>query len=128
MVYGMVYGCACGICAAPAEKETAHWKGRDPAPAPPSPLVALLQPPHPLQPTTHPQVEMLEAKVAAAAGAYKDADSIAAGAMEAAEDAVRDEMECIAIFNETASALSKAVVDLRELDQASERAEEEFER
>jgi hypothetical protein len=73
-------------------------------------------------------VETLEAKVAAAAGAYKDADSIAAGAMEAAEDAVRDEMECIAIFNETASALSKAVVDLRELDQASERAEEEFER
>lgn len=39
---------------------------------------------------------MLQAKLATAEDAYKQADSIAQAAMEAAEEAVRDEMETIA--------------------------------
>ena len=43
-----------------------------------------------------PQIATLQAKLAANEEAYKQADSIAQAAMEAAEEAVRDEMETIA--------------------------------
>jgi hypothetical protein len=71
-------------------------------------------------------VEQQQAVVAAALEAYLSADSNAAAAMEAAEDAVRDEMETIAVCNETASALTKAIEGLRYLDNTSERQEEDF--
>lgn len=56
----------------------------------------------PLTPTTplpapfHQQVASVQAKLAAAEESYTQADSIAQAAMEAAEEAVRDEMETIA--------------------------------
>jgi hypothetical protein len=43
-----------------------------------------------------PQISTLQAKLAGAEDAYKQADGIAQAAMEAAEEAVRDEMETIA--------------------------------
>ena len=42
------------------------------------------------------QISTLQAKLAGAEDAYKQADGIAQAAMEAAEEAVRDEMETIA--------------------------------
>lgn len=44
----------------------------------------------------HPQIARLQAKLVTAEEAAKQADSIAQAAMEAAEEAVRDEMETIA--------------------------------
>ena len=52
-----------------------------------------LRRPHPPPP---PQIERLRAKLVAAEEAYAAADGIAQAAMEAAEEAVRDEMETIA--------------------------------
>ena len=42
------------------------------------------------------QISTLQAKLASAEDVYKQADGIAQAAMEAAEEAVRDEMETIA--------------------------------
>ena len=58
-------------------------------------------------------------KAAAADEGYTAADRIAAAAMEAAEEAVRDEMECIAVVKETESALMAAIEDLRFMDDTS---------
>ncbi|KAL6766161.1 hypothetical protein ACKKBG_A34940 [Auxenochlorella protothecoides x Auxenochlorella symbiontica] len=74
------------------------------------------------------KVRELEHQAAAAAVAYESADRIAAAAMEAAEEAVRDEMECIAVFNEVESALAKTIEGLRQLDSTSDRQEEEWDR
>ncbi|KAL4424105.1 hypothetical protein ABPG75_001406 [Micractinium tetrahymenae] len=74
------------------------------------------------------KVAALQAKLSGAEDAYKQADGIAQAAMEAAEEAVRDEMETIAVFKETENALLKAIEDLRHLDNTSGRQEEEWDR
>lgn len=50
--------------------------------------------PHPFPPPPG-QVEELGAKATAAEAAFVEAEEVASAAMEAAEEAVRDEMECI---------------------------------
>ncbi|PRW61490.1 K(+) efflux antiporter chloroplastic-like [Chlorella sorokiniana] len=74
------------------------------------------------------KVATVQAKLAAAEESYLQADGIAQAAMEAAEEAVRDEMETIAVFKETENALLKAIEDLRALDNTSERQEVEWDR
>lgn len=80
------------------------------------------------------EVELLKAgkeiedSLTRAEEAYKKADDIAAAAMEAAEEAVRDEMDCITVANETESALIKVLEDLKYFDDSSERREEEFDK
>lgn len=74
------------------------------------------------------QIVMLQAKLFVAQQTYDKADSIAAAAMEAAEEAVKDEMECITVFKETESALTKAIEDIKNLYDTSERREEEFDK
>lgn len=73
-------------------------------------------------------VKNVENNLAKAEEAYKKADDIAAAAMEAAEEAVRDEMDCITVANETESALIKVLEDLKYFDDSSERREEEFDK
>lgn len=74
------------------------------------------------------KVGLLQQKLAALDEGYRRADAIAAAAMEAAEEAVRNEMDCITVSNETESALVKAIEDLKFLDDSSERREEEFDK
>lgn len=74
------------------------------------------------------KVNSLQQKLMVLDEAYRKADSIAAAAMEAAEEAVRNEMDCITVSNETESALLKAIEDLKFLDDSSERREEEFDK
>lgn len=76
----------------------------------------------------HAKIAALNTKLCAAEEAYQRADAIAAAAMETAEEAVRNEMDCITVANETESALMKAIEDLRFLDDSSERREEEFDK
>ena len=73
-------------------------------------------------------VKEIEESLAKAEEAYQKADDIAAAAMEAAEEAVRDEMDCITVANETESALIKVLEDLKYFDDSSERREEEFDK
>lgn len=70
----------------------------------------------------------IEESLVKAEEAYQKADDIAAAAMEAAEEAVRDEMDCITVANETESALIKVLEDLKYFDDSSERREEEFDK
>ncbi|KFM28849.1 K(+) efflux antiporter 2, chloroplastic [Auxenochlorella protothecoides] len=101
-----------------AAAAAAEDQGEAPGPAGEDPLLEDLRS----------KVRELEHQAAAAAVAYESADRIAAAAMEAAEEAVRDEMECIAVFNEVESALAKTIEGLRQLDSTSDRQEEEWDR
>ena len=74
------------------------------------------------------KIAALQVKLGTSDEAYHKADGIAAAAMEAAEEAVRNEMDCITVANETESALGKAIDDLKFLDDSSERREEEFDK
>lgn len=74
------------------------------------------------------KITALQTKFVTVEENYKKADSIAAAAMEAAEEAVRDEMDFITVANETESALVKAMEDLRFLENSSDRREEVFDR
>jgi monovalent cation:proton antiporter-2 (CPA2) family protein len=74
------------------------------------------------------KIASLRLKIQTSEESFKKADSIAAAAMEAAEEAVRNEMDCITVANETESAMMKAIADLRFLDDSSERREEEFDK
>jgi len=74
------------------------------------------------------RIASLRLKIQTSEESFKKADSIAAAAMEAAEEAVRNEMDCITVANETESAMMKAIEDLRFLDDSSERREEEFDK
>ncbi|KAI8114011.1 hypothetical protein M9434_002137 [Picochlorum sp. BPE23] len=74
------------------------------------------------------KIQEVEISLQNAQEAYEKADSIAAAAMEAAEEAVRDEMDYITVANETESAMLKAMEDLKYFDDSSERREEEFDK
>jgi monovalent cation:proton antiporter-2 (CPA2) family protein len=74
------------------------------------------------------KVASIRLKIQTSEESFQKADSIAAAAMEAAEEAVRNEMDCITVANETESAMMKAIADLRFLDDSSERREEEFDK
>ena len=74
------------------------------------------------------KIQEVEFSLRNAQEAYEKADSIAAAAMEAAEEAVRDEMDYITVANETESAMLKAMEDLKYFDDSSERREEEFDK
>ncbi len=74
------------------------------------------------------KIASIRLKIQTSEESFKKADSIAAAAMEAAEEAVRNEMDCITVANETESAMMKAIEDLRFLDDSSERREEEFDK
>lgn len=74
------------------------------------------------------QIVAYKAKLSVVEGTYAKADAIASAAMEAAEQAVKDEMECITVYKETEMALKKAVKDLRFMLNTSERREEDFDR
>lgn len=73
-------------------------------------------------------LEEMTVKFQRAEEAYEKADSIAAAAMEAAEEAVREEMDYITVANETESALLKAIDDLKYFDDSSEKREEQFDK
>jgi monovalent cation:proton antiporter-2 (CPA2) family protein len=73
-------------------------------------------------------IKEIELSLKSAEESYKKADDIAAAAMEAAEEAVRDEMDCITVANETESAMVKVLEDLKYFDDSSERREEEFDK
>lgn len=72
------------------------------------------------------KVATLQAKVSAAEEAYQLADGIAGAAMEAAEEAVCNEMECITVGKETEKALLKAIEDIKFLGDFTERRGESF--
>ena len=74
------------------------------------------------------KVVALQTKLSSNEEAFSRADGIAQAAMEAAEEAVRNEMDCITVANETESALLKAIEDLRFLDDSLERRENEFDK
>jgi len=74
------------------------------------------------------KIASLRLKIQTSEESFEKADSIAAAAMEAAEEAVRNEMDCITVANETEMAMMKAIEDLRFLDDSSERREEEFDK
>eukprot|EP00890_Picochlorum_soloecismus_P001793 jgi/Picsp_1/2614/NSC_00844-R1_k(+) efflux antiporter chloroplastic-like len=74
------------------------------------------------------KLEEMTVKFQSAEESYKKADGIAAAAMEAAEEAVRDEMDYITVANETESALLKAIDDLKYFDDSSEKREEQFDK
>lgn len=59
-------------------------------------LCTLFVPAEHAEPRCAPQVAMLVGKAKTAEGAFLKAEEVASAAMEAAEEAVRDEMECIA--------------------------------
>ena len=73
-------------------------------------------------------IREMELSLKNAEESYRKADDIAAAAMEAAEEAVRDEMDCITVANETESAMVKVLEDLKYFDDSSERREEEFDK
>ena len=71
-------------------------------------------------------MEVLKENVSVAAGKYAKADDIAAAAMKAAEEAVKDEMDAITVAKSTESAMVKVFQDLKYFDDSTQRRGEEF--